>query len=154
VSALALFAGLFLWVGIRDPPLTDPVIWAAATFCLLGSLMPDFDKKGTAIRYAIGPVTGLVITLFIVWKDGWTLDPVQVVSVFVAVQVMFLVFGLIRYRHRGAFHTIRASLVYGTVASMGMGIGMSWGVGDMAVLFVFSVAGYLMHLSLDRNVRW
>ncbi len=152
--AVWLFSlGLF-WYQFSGRPVGQLLAFALTSFfiCALGSLLPDTDTPKSKIG---GLLQALVIaTAFLFGATRYFHDfstPVSsLVSTLIVTAVIFLMFVLLRPRHRGATHRIRANIVY--ALAVFLVFFLSSGFYDAAFFGVIAFLSYFSHLVLDRQV--
>jgi len=118
------FLGIFIYVN----PLTleSFINFSATTFILasLGAVLPDIDTAHSHIGMLLQSAVlfGSFALSFMYFANGIPLTVDSVDSLIpilknaaIVTAAMFVLFMILRPQHRGATHTIRASIVYGTM---------------------------------------
>jgi hypothetical protein len=122
--------------------------------CVLGSLMPDYDYRKTMIRHTIGPAIASFITFGYLYTRGSSNNLGSAIIIFFIILIIFAVIGILPMKHHGKLHSLTAAVIYG----------LGWGVTSyfifqltqlfwLAVIIVFALVGYILHLLIDLDLK-
>lgn len=120
--------------------------------CFLGSLLPDTDTPKSKIGGLLQAT--VLATAFLFGATRYFHDfstPVSsLVNTLIVTAAISLIFVLLRPRHRGATHRLKANLVYALVVFLVFFL--SGGFYEAAFFGVIAFLSYFSHLVLDRQV--
>jgi hypothetical protein len=141
--------------GIFGVPSIDLfAIMVAGFACILGSLMPDYDYRKTMIRHIFGPVFGAFITFGYLYTRGPKADLEFALVIFISIVVIFAIIGILPMKHHGKLHSLTAAAFFG----------LGWIILSIivlelthpfwiAVIAMFAIIGYTLHLALDLDLK-
>lgn len=138
------------WYGLAAPkllPLLVMVGW-------IGSIIPDIDSDTSKPRRFIFHGLGIIAPPVLIYRLSWVHQSPERVVLFWVMCALFVLYPLKWFfkkftRHRGAYHSVPAALIYGCLcatlahheeASRGLQIAIS----------CVAVCGFLTHLILDE----
>lgn len=154
-------AGLLLWLvfaaflWIKALPLDRFAITVSSAFfvAFLGCLLPDADtpksKLGGFLELSV--VLSAVSFGFLTFYRGLATLAQDAVNALLLAGAIIAAFILLRPRHRGPTHTIKAALLYGVLVFAAVFV--AWGV-EFGLLFgVLALASFVSHLALDDSLK-
>ncbi|MFC2174325.1 metal-dependent hydrolase [archaeon] len=159
-----LFGGLIVWLfslglfwyqfSAMPTEQFAGLVVSSFLICFLGSLLPDTDtpksKIGGLLQVTV-LATGLMFGFTRFFRDFS--NPVNsAINTSVVGVAIFMIFVLIRPKHRGATHTLRANLVY--ALGVFLFFFLSSGFYDATFFGVLAFLSYFSHLALDRQVTF
>jgi hypothetical protein len=146
------------WYLFVDEGQIQLLYWIHIIFVsLLGSLIPDFDKRKTKIRRTLGLILGgfISISILIIYHQNISINdmPALFIIVVLFLVVLFIIGIVIPFKHHGILHSILAALVFA----------LSWVLLEAwifnltpqhaIVIGIFGFLGYCSHLVLDRDIK-
>ncbi|MBN3036850.1 MAG: metal-dependent hydrolase [Candidatus Diapherotrites archaeon] len=144
IAVWGVFAGYLIAVNALTLEL------AAVSFLVafVGSLLADADTPKSRIGHWFEVVIGLGSFAFaFIHYSALTVQ--AVVNSLIVGAALFAAFLLLRPKHRGATHTIRASVVYGLLVFV-----WAFTSGKTPLLGVLALLSYASHLVLDSQLTW
>jgi hypothetical protein len=153
--AVWLVAFVVMWPQLSAQPMERLASFAAASFfvCFLGSLLPDTDTPKSNIGGVLQFTVFLAGLSFGIMRFFSMSDAVTgtINAVITAIAVLFI-FLLLRPKHRGATHTIKASVAYALIVFLFFFLGA--GLSEASFFSVIAFASYFSHLALDTQFTW
>lgn len=120
--------------------------------CFLGSMLPDTDTPKSKIGGLLQLTVIVTALLFGVTKYFTNFNnPINsAINTIIVGATIFLIFILLRPKHRGATHRVRANIVYALIVFLFFFL--SVGFYQAAFFGVIAFLSYFSHLVLDKQV--
>lgn len=122
-------------------------------FCSVGALLPDVDESHSAafrsLRAALGATT-FFAALYLLSQAGFSMRTVVLAAVLAAAAIAALY--VLKPRHRGITHTLRAGAVY-AAAVFALCYFLIPDAALSLTVALFGFGGYASHLALDKKVK-
>ncbi len=153
-----LVGALFVvFIAVMHPGLTREALLFRGllgfTFCSIGALMPDVDESHSAAFRSLRSALGAAVffaALYLLSQGGFSMRTVALAAVLAGAAIAALY--LLKPRHRGIIHTLRAGAVY-SAAAFALSYLLIPDTALSLTVALFGFGGFASHLALDKKVR-